>query len=929
MRERFGENRVMNTKELLARLRAAEWRSEEDVAHFTELVDELATGDVERMLEASASGAGTPEQRRWRLAAFEKLAETVPDRSLFAVYVKALRTEDSSLRAVLTRLIPKVNNVAEHPLLVAILRAPDPEIRRDAARILSGIGGRTVFDLLGELVRESGFQGRMEVMDVVMAIAPQHSIPTLKAVLDVGSEAEKVKAIKHLANPSCFSREPGEALQAIASALADSHENVVASAITGVSIIGSEEDFFSRVGPCFMSKNLMIARTAIAELRRFPSPRAVQALHRRVRIGPNVLRFAALDALEAIGTSDALEPLVEALGHTQIAVRTRTGEILTRLGKSGKVDLARTVIWLLRSRDVNVRRMAVELVQTVKDPEGALWPKLLGFLRDEDWWVRERVMDALVDMAGENLVRHLAGFLQDPADLIRRFGVDALLRLRSPASLGTLLRTAASDPDWWVRERAIEAIAAIRESRATPHVVDLMLKNPHLQVACLRALADLGASSAAPQVASLLQSEDADVQIAALQCLKIVGSIAQASTVQPLQRDLRPEVRSLARELVMRWGETSGSGVSVEQPISLLDQMLVAVAHAQGDDLILSPGRRPLMKRLGVTRSISSTAITPEKLKALLSPHLTLAQLEGLEAGNEVDFSYNVETENLRFRVNVFKLFGGIGAVFRIIKAVLPDLDQLGLPPVVGGLADLSSGLVLIGGATGSGKSTTLAALVHNINRNSCRHIITLEDPIEVIHPRLSGIVNQREIGTHTGSFAAALRSTLRQDPNVILIGELRDLPTISFAVSAAETGHLVFGTIHTVSAAGVIDRLINVFSPGQQDHVRSMLASSLRAVVCQQLMPRIDVRGRVLAVEVLLNNEAVANLIRGGKTYQIPSFIATSHEQGMQLMDNELLRLARAGVVSVDDAYARAMNKKDFEALIRPAEPESPAATS
>jgi twitching motility protein PilT len=357
--------------------------------------------------------------------------------------------------------------------------------------------------------------------------------------------------------------------------------------------------------------------------------------------------------------------------------------------------------------------------------------------------------------------------------------------------------------------------------------------------------------------------------------------------------------------------------------------MLVAVAHAQGDDLILTPGRRPLMKRMGVTKPISSTAIAPEKLKALIAPHLSLVQLEGLEAGKEVDFSYNVESENLRFRVNVFQQFGGIGVVFRIIKAVIPELDQLGLPPVVKGLADLSSGLVLVGGATGSGKSTTLAALVHHINRTSCRHIITLEDPIEVMHQRITGIVNQREIGTHTGSFNAALRSTLRQDPNVILIGELRDLPTISFAVSAAETGHLVFGTIHTVSAAGVIDRLINVFSSGQQDHVRSMLAGSLRAVVCQQLLSRTDVRGRVLAVEVLLNNEAVANLIRSGKTFQISSFIATSQEQGMQLMDNELLRLAREGVISVDDAYARAINKKDFEALIRPAGSASPESSS
>jgi twitching motility protein PilT len=448
-----------------------------------------------------------------------------------------------------------------------------------------------------------------------------------------------------------------------------------------------------------------------------------------------------------------------------------------------------------------------------------------------------------------------------------------------------------------------------------------MVKNPQLQVACLKALADLEARSAAAHVASLLQSEDSDTQLAALYCLRVIGDLAQASVVQPLQRDLRPEVRSLARELILRWGEAGGYDRPSSEPTSLLDQMLSAVAHANGDDLILAPGRRPLLKRMGVTQPIASAPISSDKLKSLIAPHLNLTQLESLEAGSEVDFSYSVETENLRFRANVFQQLGGIGAVFRIIKASMPELSQLGLPPIVGGLAELSSGLVLIGGATGSGKSTTLAALVHHINRRFCRHVITLEDPIEVMHPRLASIVNQREVGTHTRSFAAALRSTLRQDPDVILVGELRDLTTISFAVSAAETGHLVFGTIHTVSAAGVIDRLINVFPPGQQDHVRSMLAGSLRAVVCQQLINRIDGSGRVLAIEILLNNEAIANLIRSGKTFQIPSSIATSREQGMQLMDAELMRLAREGAISIDDAYGRAMNKKDFEALVQEAE--------
>jgi twitching motility protein PilT len=717
-------------------------------------------------------------------------------------------------------------------------------------------------------------------------------------------------------------KDPQAALRAVAGVLGDASEAVAVAAVAGVSALGSEDDYFSHVAPLLESKNPSLVKAAVAGLRGFASPRAVAALARKLRSGPHVVRMAALDALEAIGSSDVLPPLVEALGHTQLAVRARASEVLKALSLQGKLDLARTVIWLLRSRDVNVRRMAVELVQAVKDPDEELWPKLLGFLRDDDWWVRERVMDALADMAGPKLAPHLGAFLQDPSDLVRRFGVDALLRLRAPESLGALVHTAQSDPDWWVRERAIEAIALIKDARAVPHVVDVMLRNQPLQVACLHALTQLQAHGAAGQVQALLASEDGDVQLAALECLKAIGGPAQGGAVQPLLRDPRPELRTLARELIARWGAVQGESVTIQEGVPILDQLLIAVAKHDGDDLILGPGRRPLMKKLGRAQPLSQSVLAAERVKSLLVPHLTSRQLEDLEARREVDFSYRVETEALRFRVNVFQQLGGLAAVFRIIKGTLPQLESLGLPAVAAKLADLNSGLVLVGGATGSGKSTTLAALIDYINRTSKRHIITLEDPIEVVHPRKQSLINQREVGTHTGTFGQALRATLREDPDVILVGEMRDLPTISFAVTAAETGHLVFGTIHTVSASGSIDRLINAFPPGQQDHVRAMLAGSLRAVLCQYLLPRADAAGRVLAVEVMLNNEAIANLIRKGKTFQIPSLIQTSRELGMQLMDQELLRLLREGKLSRDEAYAKAASKKEFEAAPAPAAP-------
>jgi twitching motility protein PilT len=349
----------------------------------------------------------------------------------------------------------------------------------------------------------------------------------------------------------------------------------------------------------------------------------------------------------------------------------------------------------------------------------------------------------------------------------------------------------------------------------------------------------------------------------------------------------------------------------------------VQLARAEGDDLIVAPDRPVYMKKVGRTTPVTEQPLTAEQVRSVLLPHLSTDQIVALQALQDVDYSHEVKSEGLRFRANVFQQMGGLGGVFRRIKGQLPEIASLGLPPVVRTLPDLKNGLVLVGGPTGSGKSTTLAALIDSINRTSSRHIISLEDPIEVLHRRNMSLVNQREIGTHTDSFAAALRSTLREDPNVILVGEIRDLPTIEFTVIAAETGHLVFGTVHTVSAATTVDRLISAFPPGQQEQVRSTLADSLRAVVCQYLLKTKDGNGRVLAVEVMLNNEAVSNLIRKGKSFQIPSVIATCREQGMQLMDQDLMRLYKEGKLAAEDAYMKAVSKHDFEAFL---EQQAPA---
>jgi twitching motility protein PilT len=756
-------------------------------------------------------------------------------------------------------------------------------------------------------------------MDVLISIGRQVAIPALASVLAVGNVAEKLIALRHLGNAELMAKDPHGAAKAISAALSDATERVAAQAAVSFGAVCSEEDYFESLGPFLDSKNLNLVKAAVEAVARFTSPRAIEVLARKLHAGPHVIRMAVLEVAESIAEDRVLPIVVEALNFKKIDVRTRAAEVLTNLALAGKVDLARTILWLLRSKDVNVRRMAVDISKKVGDPTGELAPRLLRHLRDEDWWVRERVMDALVAMAGRQLTRHLVAYLQDASDIVRRYAADALLRLKDPGSLGALVRAAQGDADWWVRERAVEAVGAIGMREAVPYLLDLLAREPDLRRACLEALRAMRAGEAAPQVAALLPQADPEMQLAILACLSDLDEPGQARAVLPLAQASDHRVRAAARALLLRWnlGNAEAGATSNRGSLSLLERLLVGLAEAEGDDLILTSGMRPYIKKLGKVMPLGAHVFAAEEMRALLTASLTQKQQEDLAALRDVDFSLEVKSESLRFRANVFHQLPGISAVFRIIKNKIPVLEDLGLPEIVRSFAELKNGLVLVGGPTGSGKSTTLAGIIDHINRTSARHVVTLEDPIEVIHEQKKCLINQRELGTHTHSFENALRATLRQDPDVILVGEMRDLETIRFALTASETGHLVLGTVHTVSVDTSVDRMINVFPGGQQPQVRALLADTLRAVMCQYLLRRKDEKGRVLAVEIMVNNEAVANLIRKGKTFQIPSVIATSRDAGMQSMDLDLERLYRAGLVGAEEAYMKAANKKSFELVI------------
>ncbi len=353
----------------------------------------------------------------------------------------------------------------------------------------------------------------------------------------------------------------------------------------------------------------------------------------------------------------------------------------------------------------------------------------------------------------------------------------------------------------------------------------------------------------------------------------------------------------------------------------IIEDLLKELVESRGSDLHISSGLPPVKRVDGNLVRMEYPPLTSEQVEQLLFPMMSNDQRRRLEQDWELDFSYGIRDMG-RFRVNFYKDKGSYAAAFRTITSEAPTLENMNMPPIVTEVAQKPRGLVLVTGPTGSGKSTTLAAMIDYINRTRAEHILTIEDPIEFVHKSKMSVIHQRELGMDTRSFANALKSALREDPDIILVGEMRDHETIALALTAAETGHLVFGTLHTSSASQTIDRIIDVFPQGQQQQIRVQLANSLVAVFAQTLLPKQlpdgTSKGRVMAQEIMIVTPAIANLIRESKAAQIYSTIQTSSESGMQTLEAALANLVNSGLVTVENAMAKSSKTAELQRLLK-----------
>ncbi len=339
-----------------------------------------------------------------------------------------------------------------------------------------------------------------------------------------------------------------------------------------------------------------------------------------------------------------------------------------------------------------------------------------------------------------------------------------------------------------------------------------------------------------------------------------------------------------------------------------LKTILAEAVDLKASDIHITVGTPIVLRVNGKLKNLDENVLMPDETEELVRELTTESQWQELNSKGEVDFSYSIPGLQ-RFRVNVYMQRNSYAAAIRLINIKIPTLEELGLPPVVKDLTKKNSGIVLVTGPTGSGKSTTLASMIDLINHTRDKHIVTLEDPIEYLFKHNRSIVNQREVGTDTLNFSNALRASLRQDPDIILVGEMRDHDTISVALTAAETGHLVFSTLHTVGAAATINRVIDIFPPNQQEQIRFQLSMTLQAVISQQLITRADGQGRVAAFEIMITTPAIRNMIRESKIHQLNNVIQTNQSKGMQTMDDALINLYRKGLITKEDTLERCVD--------------------
>jgi twitching motility protein PilT len=803
------------------------------------------------------------EQKKELLAKFQALSNPDPE------YVVWTATDPvPEIRAAGVALLRKRSDRAGLAALLPLLRTRSEAVRRAVQRFLKEAAGNQFGPFLLEISSHGDDWARLSSLDMARELPADTAFDVAKRVLTASNPTVRARALK---------------------------------AVSEMSFPGSASLAASLAVPLLQDENEEIRYSALSVLEKNPNETYF----------PDVLQMART------GSGRVMEASFAAL---------------KRLLSTAKQDHTPEIVPLLADGNATVRAGAVSLLLSFA-PD-LLARRILEHFRGSFVWVRDRAVETAT--AGlPNFVMALLALTNDPDAAFAKAASEMTLALTDARAIPVWLKL-VDDPDFWVKSRALETLG--KYGHGKDEVVGRVLtalKDPDVALSAASALGDLGDPRAASPLFEAFKTNMTrpDVQLEALDAMAklahaeprvgaVLTKIAQTPQVEA-------KVREKARRLVGRiQGDAARDAIpEIEVDLHEIDlsanassaklvEFLADTVQRGASDLHLATGFVPHRRMQGQLEAIDMPTMTRPRAMQLIREVLPDEDWKRLEKARHLDVCLKIAGLG-RFRANFFSQRSGFDASFRVIPRSIPTIEEIGLPESVSDVLRFTQGLVLVTGPSGCGKSTTLAALVDRINETRPCHIVTIEDPVEFVHPNKEALVNQRQVPHHTASFARALRAALREDPDVILVGEMRDLETIALAITASETGHLVLGTVHTTNAPGTIDRVVNSFPAEQQQQIRVMLADSLKAVISQSLLPRRGIAGRVAAFEIMRLTPAIAALIREGKTHQLPSLLQTGQLHGMCTMDQSLLKLVEDGKIDPELALEKAQKKEPFERVL------------
>jgi twitching motility protein PilT len=655
-------------------------------------------------------------------------------------------------------------------------------------------------------------------------------------------------------------------------------------------------------------------------------PRSVPRWQALVRDSDRAVADKAIEVLATRAVASSVPLLVEQLPRAGYTTQQVIVDALRRLAAGQGAAFVDVLLPLIAAGEASTRTSVLKVLVGIGDHHEVI-KRYVNFARTLPGFIRDRAIEALRDF-GEELIEPLIELLADADDETRAAAIGIASVFDDPRLVPSTIPL-LKDPDWWMRIAAADTLGRLKDRRAVEPLI-AALADPDVRWPAVEALGRIGDPRALNALGQMLSDPQPNVRIEVLQALKnfdhpqVPQVLTKIATTDP-NRNVRAHALDVLDELTRGDAAKAQSLASVRaqamqarsaQGEPRLHTFLINTRNSGASDFHLSVGQPPIVRIASELLRAQAEPFTAEQTESMLREVLTEAQWATLQSQQQLDFCYMIPQAG-RYRGNVFIDHRGYHGVFRVIPEKPPTIHELGLPAHLAEIADYHQGLVLICGPSGSGKSTTLAALVNLFNETRSDHVLMMEDPVEFVHPFKNCLINQREVNTHTRSFARALRAALREDPDVIVIGELRDNESISLALLAAETGHIVLGTLNSTSAPKAIDRILSSFPVDEQPQIRASISESLKFVIAQRLLPAKEGRKQVACFEILKGTANIGSMIRDEKTYQLYSAMQVGRAAGNQTFDEALKDLVRRDLITAETAYMAALKKEDFEALV------------